>query len=106
MTRLEQAFGVSLPEQALVSAETPRDLLRFLRSAQPGRTHAIEHEVRSLAQGGAARAPLQTQTLGEALAWHVEHQPQRLTVFMYEEGREQELSRITSYNVCYTKLCE
>ncbi|MCG6951319.1 MAG: acyl carrier protein, partial [Betaproteobacteria bacterium] len=28
MTRLEHAFGVSLPEQALVSSETPRDLLR------------------------------------------------------------------------------
>jgi acyl carrier protein len=97
MTRLERAFGVSLPEQALVSAETPRDLLRFLKSAQPGRAHAVEHEVRSLAQGGAARAPLQTQTLGEALAWHVEHQPQRLTVFMYEEGREHELSYAALY---------
>jgi len=97
MTRLEQVFGVSLPEQALVSAETPRDLLRFLRSAQPGRAPVIEHEVRSLAQGGAARAPLQTKTLAEALAWHVEHQPQRLTAFMYEEGREHELSYAALY---------
>ena len=28
--RLEREFGVSLPEQALATAETPRDLLRFL----------------------------------------------------------------------------
>jgi len=97
LTRLEQAFGVSLPEQALVSAETPRDLLRLLRSAQPGRAQVIEHEVRSLVQGGAARAPLQTQTLGEALAWHAEHQPQRLTAFLYEEGREHELSYAALY---------
>ena len=28
--RLEQVFGTSLPEQALATGETPRDLLRFL----------------------------------------------------------------------------
>jgi acyl carrier protein len=97
MTRLEHAFGVSLPEQALVSSETPRDLLRFLRSAQPGQPQAISHELRSLAQGGAATAPLQSRTLGEALLWHVEHQPQRLTAFMYADGREHELSYAALY---------
>jgi acyl carrier protein len=97
MTRIEHAFGLSLPEQALVSAETPRDLLRFLRSAQPGQPQAVPHEPRSLAQGGAAQAPLQTKTLGEALAWHVEHQPQRLTAFMYADGREHELSYAALY---------
>jgi acyl carrier protein len=98
MTRIEHAFGVSLPEQALVTAETPRDLLRFVRSAQPGRPQGVPHALRSLAQaGGAARAPLQTKTLGEALAWHVEHQPQRLTAFMYEDGREHELSYAALY---------
>src|SRR5258705_2042601 len=28
--RLEKEFGASLPEQALATSETPRDLLRFL----------------------------------------------------------------------------
>jgi len=97
MTRIEHAFGLSLPEQALVSAETPRDLLRFLRSAQPGQPQAVPHEVHRLAQGSAAQAPLQTKTLGEALAWHVEHQPQRLTAFMYADGREHELSYAALY---------
>jgi acyl carrier protein len=97
MTRLEHAFGVSLPEQALVSSETPRDLLRFLRSAEPGQTQAMPHELRSLVQRGAAQAPLQTRTLGEALLWHVEHQPQRLTAFLYEEGLEHELSYAALY---------
>src|SRR5688572_29815668 len=31
--RLEREFGSSLPEQALASSETPRDLLRFLLAA-------------------------------------------------------------------------
>jgi len=66
LTRIEHAFAVTLPEQALVTAETPRDLLRLLRGAQPGHAHAIAHEVHSLAQHGAARAPQQTRSLGEA----------------------------------------
>ena len=32
--RLEREFAASLPEQALASSETPRDLLRFLLAAQ------------------------------------------------------------------------
>jgi len=64
---------------------------------EPGRAQAVPHALRSLAQGGAARAPLQTRTLGEALAWHVEHQPQRLTAFMYADGREHELSYAALY---------
>src|SRR6266850_6650258 len=31
--RIEREFGASLPEQALASSETPRDLLRFLLAA-------------------------------------------------------------------------
>ena len=40
--RLEQTFGASLPEQALGTSETPRDLLRFLLGSvghEIGRAH-------------------------------------------------------------------
>ena len=35
--RLEREFSVSLPEQALASSETPRDLLRFLLAGRATR---------------------------------------------------------------------
>jgi acyl carrier protein len=90
--RLEREFQASLPEQALASSETPRDLLRFLLAAAGQAPHAAERSVASLAQSTGLRAPAEAQTLVEALEYHVERQPDRLTVFLYEEQKE---SRIT-----------
>jgi acyl carrier protein len=90
--RLEREFQASLPEQALASSETPRDLLRFLLAAAGQAPHAAERSVASLAQSTSLRAPAEAQTLVEALEYHVERQPDRLSVFLYEEQKE---SRIT-----------
>ena len=90
--RLEREFQASLPEQALASSETPRDLLRFLLAAAGHAPHSAEHTVASLVQAEGVRPPGEAQTLVEALEYHVEHQPDRLTVFLYEGEKE---SRIT-----------
>ena len=50
--RLEREFGASLPEQALASSETPRDLLRFLLAA-PGQ--APQAADRTRGEPGAVR---------------------------------------------------
>jgi len=95
--RLETLFGASLPEQALATAETPRDLLRFLRASAGGTHEATDHDTaadRSSVQTNGVRAPSETQarTLTEALEYHVQRQPDRLTVFMYEEQKEHPLT--------------
>ena len=88
--RLEKDFGASLPEQALATSETPRDLLRFLLASAGHAPQAADRSVASLVQAEGVHAPSETQarTLTEALEYHVERQPDRLTVFMYEEQRE------------------
>ena len=86
--RLEREFSTSLPEQALASAETPRDLLRFLLGAAGHAPQAADHSVASLVQSEGVRPPDSAQTLTEALEYHVERQPERLTVHLYEEGKE------------------
>src|SRR6185503_10688965 len=88
--RLEREFSTSLPEQALATSETPRDLLRFLMSSAGHAPRAADTSVASLVQNEGVRAPSETQarTLTEALEYHVERQPDRLTVFMYEETQE------------------
>ena len=92
--RLESEFGVSLPEQALATSETPRDLLRFLLASAGQAPQAADRTRRE--PGAVARACArrrsQAQTLTEALEYHVERQPDRLTVFMYEEQKEFPLS--------------
>jgi acyl carrier protein len=95
--RVEKEFGLALPEQALATSETPRDLLRFLLSSAGHAPQAAERSaasVGSLVQTEGVRAPSETQarTLTEALEYHVERQPDRLTVFMYEEQKEFPLS--------------
>ncbi|MDH4174483.1 MAG: AMP-binding protein, partial [Betaproteobacteria bacterium] len=86
--RLERTFATSLPEQALATSETPRDLLRFLLSSAGQAPRAADTSVASLSLGTDVRPPLQAQTLTEALEYHVERQPERLTVHLYEEGKE------------------
>jgi len=86
--RLEREFGISLPEQALASSETPRDLLRFLLAGAGQAPQVADRSVASLVQSEGVRPPAQAQTLVEALEYHVERQPDRLTVFLYDEGKE------------------
>jgi acyl carrier protein len=86
--RLEREFGASLPEQALASSETPRDLLRFLLASAGHAPHVADSSVASLVQGEGVRPPADAQTLVEALEYHVERQPERLSVFLYDEKKE------------------
>ena len=90
--RLEREFSVSLPEQALASSETPRDLLRFLLSGMGEPAQAADRTVASLVQTQGVRPPDHAQTLIEALEYHVERQPDRLSVFLYEEQKEKPLT--------------
>ena len=86
--RLEREFAASLPEQALASSETPRDLLRHLLASAGHAPQAADRSVASLVQTEGVRPPEAAQTLIEALEYHVEHQPERLSVFLYEDQQE------------------
>ncbi|HEV8097051.1 MAG TPA: AMP-binding protein [Burkholderiales bacterium] len=90
--RLEREFSTSLPEQALATSETPRDLLRFLLSSAGHAPRAADTSVASLSLTGSVPPPVQAQTLVAALEYHVERQPDRLTVHLYEENREHSIT--------------
>jgi acyl carrier protein len=86
--RAEREFGASLPEQALASSETPRDLLRFLLASSGQAASTADQTVASLVQSEGVRPPDHARTLTEALEYHVERQPERLSVLLYEEQKE------------------
>src|SRR5688500_7185133 len=90
--RLEREFAASLPEQALASSETPRDLLRFLLAGAGQAAQAADRTITSLVQAEGVRPPEHALTLVEALEYHVERQPERLSVHLYEEGAEHAIS--------------
>jgi 1-acyl-sn-glycerol-3-phosphate acyltransferase len=90
--RLEREFAASLPEQALGSSETPRDLLRFLLASAGQAPKAADRTVASLVQAEGVRPPDAARTLTEALEYHAQRQPERLAVHLYEEGDEKSLT--------------
>lgn len=69
--RLERAFDVHLPEQLLVMAETPRDLLRAIQGATLSGPLACATRVTSLVSEAVQPVPGQAQTLVDVLDWHM-----------------------------------
>lgn len=89
--RLEKRLALSLPEQIMAEAETPRDLLLALHSA----TH--ESDFRPSAQIVSAPPPSEhdhpqsAHTLPDVLAWHAQHHPDRVQVRFYADEGEGEI---------------
>jgi acyl carrier protein len=90
--RVEREFGAALPEQALATSETPRDLLRYVLASSGQAPQHAERTVASLVQSEGVRPPDRAKTLTEALEYHVERQPDRLTVHLYEDRAEHPLT--------------
>src|SRR5512135_1153185 len=59
--RLEKEFGASLPEQALATSETPRDLMRFLLASAGHAPQAADRSLVSTVQAAGVRAPSETR---------------------------------------------
>jgi 1-acyl-sn-glycerol-3-phosphate acyltransferase len=91
LARIERAFGISLPEQLLINAETPRDLLRAVLTAEP--TVALKEIQRSEAPARISAEPADALTLPGVLDWHVRTHPHRTHIVLQDEaGREDEIS--------------
>ena len=86
LARIERAFGVSLPERLLASAETPRDLLRAVLGARAAPRPAAAPGSRAAAPQPAPGSPRSARTLTEVLDWHVRAHPLRVHVYLYGEG--------------------
>ena len=93
MQRAERTFGVSLPDQVLNTAETPRDLVRCVLSAHGGPHALSDKTVKTLAAGGTQSIPEAALTLPEVLDWHVAQHPAQLQIYLYgDDEREHQIS--------------
>jgi len=93
LLRAERAFGVSLPNQALNTVETPRDLVRIVLSAHGASRLVSDKTVKALAVGGEQRVPDSAMTLPEVLDWHVAQHPAQLQIYLYgDDEQEQRIS--------------
>jgi acyl carrier protein len=93
MQRVEQAFGVELPAEALSEADTSLALLGYLRDLSNDMAPARPARVAADLPGASALAlPSDAQTLIDVLEWHAARQPDRVHILLCDErGREREL---------------
>lgn len=82
--RIEDRFGVVLPEQVLSTSETPRDLLRAVLAAG---SSAVKTELTSRPDilPETEGVPYHTKTLLDVLDWHVKAHPDRQHICFYGE---------------------
>lgn len=93
MLRIDRAFKVRLPDQLLVDASTPRDLLRALLAAAPGRIAAMEPLASDFKELPEVVAPFSAATLIEVLAHHVHSHGDRPHIWLWRsEDHEQTIS--------------
>ncbi len=91
LLRLEQRFGVHLPDAVMAEAVSPRDLVTAIRGAEPATREAPPRTRTPL--GEAALPPVGARSLVDVLAWHAEATPDRVHVFLRdEEGGEQPIT--------------
>lgn len=90
LLRIERAFGVSLAEQTLATAETPRDLLRAVVTAGALPRPAAPTEVRETVAEKIQATPDHAATLMEILDWHVAAHPRRTHIILHSEGAQEE----------------
>jgi len=84
LLRLERAFAVRLPAHTLVTAETPRDLLRAVLAGTAPAAAAAAVVAPPLVEEASA-FPDDAATLPEVLEWHAGRHPQRVLLTLLTE---------------------
>lgn len=93
ISRIEQRFNVTLPLRVFAEAESPRDLLRSIFSAQGQKELLPSKNIVELAIGKVEELPHQASTLIDVLEWHVQHHPDRLHIrIIGDDGEAQTLT--------------
>ena len=93
IVRVEQRFGVTLPESTFAEIESPRDLLQAITTAR-GREGIPPVSEPSVTEAGEVQGtPDSARTLIEVLEWHLAHHPERVHIRIL--GEESEVESVT-----------
>lgn len=91
LSRLEKTFNITLPEQEIFSAETPRDLLRILQMKTAGPVaEKIESAAPESFKTEKMSLPDQATTMVQVLRHHAENTPDRLHIRIYSDAGDGE----------------
>ncbi len=90
LVRLERTFDLTLAEQVLMNAETPRQLLHAILGAGGRAVRRLPPAAELLTLGEAA-APHDAMTLPGVLDWHVSAHPDRPHIRLYSDDDDGEI---------------
>jgi len=88
--RIEKTFAVRLPEELVMAAESPAELLRAIGAAMPA-AQAAPAAPSIAAPPKAAPTPVEAATLVDALAFHVDRHGERPHVRLLGSGEREEV---------------
>lgn len=84
LLRLEQAFGVRLPDSVMADAASSDDLVSAILRGMPSAPDARPASVESASPG--MPAPSSVRTLVDALQWHAKRTPDRIHIHLRREN--------------------
>ncbi len=103
IARIEKKFKLALPEQTFAEAESARDLLRAIQSAETPRESLFTADMSSVELADTKATPDDSLTLIDVLNWHASAHPDRPHVQMYTDEGDGEV--ITYQQLKDTAMC-
>lgn len=100
ISRVESSFNLSLPERTLAEVQTPRDLLRVLKSFKPAKSFSSKQTAVTAAQAKLTDTdlPENVETLVELLEWHAQRHAERTHIQLYQDdGNGEKISYQSLY---------
>ncbi len=85
LARIERNLEANLPEDIFITAETARDLWKSITDAGHSFKSVTHEETRTEEIGEAHDLPHDAETLIDVLDWHVEHNPDRPHLRLYND---------------------
>ncbi|MDJ0780915.1 MAG: AMP-binding protein [Desulfosarcinaceae bacterium] len=85
LTRVERQLGVGISEQAFMTAETLRDVMRAIHRHAPSRIMTSGAPSTPDTPVSSEQISEKAKTLQAILTWHVEKHPERPHIYLYEE---------------------
>ncbi len=89
IARIEKSFSITLADEVLAQAQTPRDILDFVLTADRSPIPAMNAgRYQAPVLDAAIGLPHQAKTLIDVLHWHVSQHPDRTHIFLYDDGEK------------------